>query len=71
MGAFWFQNLEIWKRAVVLDRDCFEPSDQLDRKQPCCIAAQVRAAAPSITKNTAEHSGSSFIADSACLLSIA
>jgi len=71
MGAFRFQNLEIWKQAAVLNRECFEQADQLEKKRLYRFAEQLRAAALSITNNIAEGSGSSSNADFANFLNIA
>jgi four helix bundle protein len=71
MGAFRFQNLEIWKRAAVLNRKCFELADQLEKKHLYRFAEQLRAAALSITINIAEGSGSSSNADFANFLNFA
>jgi len=68
MSSFRFQNLEIWKRGALLNRECFELADQLEARRMFRFAEQLRAAALSITNNIAEGSGSSSNADFANFL---
>lgn len=68
MSSFRFQNLEIWKRGALLNRECFELADQLEARRLFRFAEQLRAAALSITNNIAEGSGSSSVADFANFL---
>jgi four helix bundle protein len=58
MDDFRFENLEIWKVAIILSDSLFDIADKSDEKRLYKFAEQLRAAAMSITNNIAEGSGS-------------
>ncbi len=71
MGLFRFEDLEIWKRAIVLGGELCVLADRLDENKKWRFAEQLRSAALSISNNIAEGSGSASNKDFANFLNIA
>jgi four helix bundle protein len=71
MEYFRFENLDIWKDAVVLSDKLFDFSDKAEEKKYYRFAEQLRGAAMSISNNIAEGSGSFSDKEFASFLNIA
>ncbi len=55
---FRFEDLEIWKQAIVLCKEIFEVADNFPQKVHFSLGSQLRAAVLSVSNNIAEGSGS-------------
>jgi len=55
---FTFQDLEIWKKALVIGNKLFDIADGLEEKKLYRLAEQVSAAGLSMSNNISEGSGS-------------
>ena len=55
---FRFQDLEIWKDAVILADRLFDIAEALEKRKLFRFAEQLRSSALSVTNNIAEGSGS-------------
>lgn len=69
--SFWFQGLEIWRRASAVANSLFDIADRLEGRKLFRFADQVRGAAPPMPNNIAEGSGSTSDRDFAHFLNIA
>lgn len=58
MDDFRFEQLDVWKEAILLSDTLFNYADKADDKRLFKFAEQLRSAAMSITDNIAEGSGS-------------
>ena len=56
---FRFENLEIWKRSIIITDRLFDLADKVEGLRQYRFVEQLRGAALSISKNIAEGSGSS------------
>jgi four helix bundle protein len=68
---FRFENLEVWKEAIVISDDLFDIADEVENKKLFRFAEQLRGAAMSISNNIAEGSGSFSDKEFAYFLNIA
>ena len=57
---FRFQDLEIWKDAIVLTDELLDIADDLEERKFFRFSEQLRSAAMSMSNNIAEGSGSLF-----------
>lgn len=58
MEDFRFEQLDIWKEALLLSESLFDYADKADDKRLFKFAEQLRSATMSISNNIAEGSGS-------------
>jgi len=58
MEDFRFEQLDIWKEAIVISDTLFDYADKADEMRRFKFAEQLRAASMSISNNIAEGSGS-------------
>jgi len=58
MENFRFEQLDVWKEAILLSDTLFDYADKSDDKRLFKFAEQLRSAAMSISNNIAEGSGS-------------
>jgi four helix bundle protein len=70
-GAFRFQKLEIWKKAIEIGNKLLDVADILEKRKLYRFSEQIRGASLSISNNIAEGSGSSSKKDFAHFLNIA
>lgn len=68
---FRFENLDIWKEAIVLTDELFDVADEVESKKLFRFAEQLRGAALSISNNIAEGSGSFSDKEFAYFLNVA
>ncbi len=67
---FRFENMEIWKDAIIVSDELFDIAEQVEKKRYYRFAEQFRAAGMSISNNIAEGSGSFSNKDFANFLNI-
>ena len=59
MVKYRFQDLDIWRKAIIVSEKFFDIADNLEQKHLFKWAEQLRSSVLSITNNIAEGSGSS------------
>jgi four helix bundle protein len=70
MESFRFENMDIWKDAILISDMLFDYSDKAEEKRFYKFAEQLRSATMSISINIAEGSGSFSDKDFASFLNI-
>lgn len=71
MAKFRFEDLEIWKDAIIIADELFDIADKLEESKLFGFANQLRSAGMSMSNNIAEGSGSSSKKDFINFLNIA
>ena len=71
MSRFYFEDLDIWHRAISVGRRLCRVADRLEEQNKRRFAEQLRAAALSTSNNIAEGSGSVSNKDFANFINIA
>src|SRR4051794_25409885 len=66
-----YRDLEVWRRALALARECYRISDSLRRGRRSGLATQIERAAASVPANIAEGNGRNHLGDYLHHLSIA
>ena len=65
---FRFEDLEIWKEAILVSRELFRIADELEAKKLWRFADQTRGVGMSIPNNISESTGTNMIGEQTQLL---